>query len=43
MCAVFIMECHFNLAFALLWSMWGPTAILLICPSIRVGLKFFSI
>lgn len=33
MCAVFIMECHFNLAFALLWSIWGPTTILLICPS----------
>lgn len=33
MCAVFIMECHFKLAFALLWSIWGLTAILLICPS----------
>lgn len=33
MCAVFIMECHFKLAFALLWSIWGPTAMLLIWPS----------
>lgn len=32
MCAVFIMECHFKLAFALLWSIWGLTAKLPICP-----------